>query len=81
MKDVQKNRIVTLKKISRDIVKEILDFGIKESQKIDIIYYMALELENHEATVEIANIAKKYLETVNNEEKENNIKESKILLT
>jgi RAB protein geranylgeranyltransferase component A len=81
MKDVLANKIVNLKKISRDIVKEIISFGVTEDQKIDIIYLISLELDNHNATKDIANIIKKYLTTINNEEKVNNIKESKILLT
>jgi hypothetical protein len=42
----------------RDIVKEVLDFGITEEQKINIIYLFSLELENRESMLELSNIAK-----------------------
>ena len=45
---------------SRDIVKEVLRFGVSESQKIDIIYFLSLELENRSALEEITKILKKY---------------------
>ena len=45
---------------SRDIVKEILRFGVSEEQKIDIIYFLTLELENRTAIEEITNKLKKF---------------------
>ena len=38
MKDVKLMRSARLKKESRDITKQILDFGVKEEQKLDIIF-------------------------------------------
>ena len=52
-------RDVTRIQESRDIVKKILDFGVSEAQKIDIIYFLSLELENRAALLEISNILKK----------------------
>ena len=45
---------------SRSIVKEILEFGVNESQKLDIIYFLSLELESRAALEEITKILKKY---------------------
>tara|TARA_Y100000310_G_C20470494_1_gene709772 strand:+ start:410 stop:637 length:228 start_codon:yes stop_codon:yes gene_type:complete len=42
----------------REIVKEILDFGICEKQKLQIIKLMALELENRDVMNEIISIVK-----------------------
>ena len=52
----------------RDIVKEIIKFGIDESQKIQLIKLLALELENN-------NQMKKIVNTLSNIE-ENNIDSS-----
>ena len=45
---------------SRNIVKEILRFGVNESHKLDIMYFLALELESRLALEEITKILKKY---------------------
>ena len=45
---------------SRDIVKEILNFGITEEQKLDVIYFLSLELENRDIILEISNLLKKF---------------------
>jgi len=42
----------------REIVKEILDFGICEKQKLQIIKLMALELENRDVMNEFIYIVK-----------------------
>ena len=52
----------------RNIVKEIVNFGIDESQKIQLIKLLALELENN-------NQMKKIVNTLSNIE-ENNIDSS-----
>jgi len=53
---------------SRQIAKQIIDFGVTENQKLDIIYEITLNLNNNDAMKEIANILKKYRETINKEE-------------
>ena len=69
------------KKISRDIVDEIINFGVTESQKFDIMFNLALTLENNSAIKEIANILKKYKTNINNDTEDNNIVEgNKIIL-
>tara|TARA_R100001163_G_C5011030_1_gene156940 strand:- start:416 stop:643 length:228 start_codon:yes stop_codon:yes gene_type:complete len=40
----------------REIVQEILNFGVNNSQKERIIYLLALELENRDMMVEISKI-------------------------
>lgn len=81
MKDIKLIRAAKLRKESRDIVKKILDFGVKEEQKIDIIFNLALTLENNAAMKEITEILKKFREAINSEEeKGNNDKSNKILV-
>jgi len=81
MKDIKLIRAAKLRKESRDIVKKILDFGVKEEQKIDILFNLALTLENNTAMKEITEILKKFRETINREEeKGNNDKSNKILV-
>ena len=81
MKDIKLIRAAKLRKESRDIVKKILDFGVKEEQKIDIIFNLALTLENNVAMKEITEILKKFREAINSEEeKGNNDKSNKILV-
>jgi len=71
-KDIQTNRTLRLKKQSRQITKEILDFGVTENQKLDIIHMISLTLENNDAMKDIANILKKYVDTINKESDDNN---------
>jgi len=53
----------------REIVNEILKFGVSEMQKLKIIKLLSLELENRNAMLEISSVAKEYL---NNEVSEKN---------
>ncbi|MAG26405.1 hypothetical protein CMI47_12720 [Candidatus Pacearchaeota archaeon] len=43
----------------RNIVKEIMDFGVSQRQIIEIINILALELENREQMISIRNATKK----------------------
>ena len=61
------------KQESRQIVKEIINFGVKEQQKYDIIFNLALTLENNNALKEITSVIKKYMTTINTESEEGNI--------
>ncbi|MAG26180.1 hypothetical protein CMI47_11515 [Candidatus Pacearchaeota archaeon] len=47
----------------REIVREILNFGVNEFQKIRIIQLLSLELENRDLMLKITNIVKKDDET------------------
>jgi len=42
-----------------DIVKEIMDFGVNQTQVLFIIYLLSLELEDHNAMLELSGLAKK----------------------
>ena len=62
------------KKESRSIVKEIINFGITEDQKYDIMFNLALTLENNTALKDITKELKKYITTINNDQEDNKIK-------
>jgi len=51
------NDILSIEK-SRNIVKEILDFGTSEKEKIKIIELLCLELEDTEVMKKVMNIIK-----------------------
>ena len=55
----QSEKDVTRLQVSRDIVKEILKFGVSEDQKLDVIYYLSLELENRASIVILTDALKK----------------------
>lgn len=79
-------KVINHKKESREIAKKILDFGVTDQQKIDIMINLALSLEDHEKVREIVNFLKKFSIVFNLEEKdakidnEGNSKPKKILL-
>ena len=52
----------------REIVREILDFGVDEMQKIKIIYLLSLELENRNLLEAISKVTDNVL---NSEESDN----------
>ena len=72
------------KQKSREIVQEIIKFGVAEEQKYDIIYGICLTLENNTALKEITSVLKNYREVINKEaEADNNsidINKPKIIL-
>ena len=82
MKDVKLIRSAKLRKESREIASRIIDFGVKEEQKIDIMFNLAITLENNTAMKEIVEILKKFRESINTEEEEDNNtnKSNKILV-
>lgn len=45
---------------SREIVKEIIKFGITEEQKIDVMFFLAIELEDRSILEEVVSVLKKY---------------------
>ena len=70
------------KQESRDIVKTIIDFGVDENQKIDIMYFLSLSLENNKNMKKITDFLKKYKNNINiNENKEDNIVKKPKLIT
>jgi hypothetical protein len=69
--------IALQKTASRSIVKEIETFGVTEAQKIDIMYFLALTLQNNENMQSICNFLKKFKKDINNVEEENIINKNK----
>ena len=69
---VKLEKLAREKQKSREIVSEILNFGVTEQQKYDIIHGICLSLENNSALKDIAEILKKYRETINKEEDADN---------
>ena len=82
MKDVKLIRSAKLRKESRDIAIKILEFGVKEEQKIDIMFNLAITLENNTAMKEIVETLKKFRESINTQEEDDNnsTKSNKILV-
>jgi hypothetical protein len=83
MKDVKLIQVAKRKQESRNIAKEILNFGVTEGQKIDIMFNIAISLEQNNAMKEITTILKKYQETINNEAEDDIVenKNKKVILT
>jgi hypothetical protein len=81
MKDVALRQITNRKKESRDIAKQVIDFGVTEDQKIDIMFNLALTLERQNAMKEITLILKKFRKEINNSEEENIIERRDKILT
>jgi hypothetical protein len=44
--------------IARQIVTEIMNFGVTQKQILQIIYLLSLEIEDREKSIAIANLAK-----------------------
>ena len=53
-KEIEVSKIVEC----REIVKRIIDYGVNENQKIKIIEFLSLELENRNNMLKIQNICK-----------------------
>lgn len=45
----------------REIVKEILNYGVSQFQILNIIHLLSLEIENRDAMLEIAQTTKNFL--------------------
>ena len=58
--------------LCREIVKEVIDFGVTEDQKLQVIYLLSLELENREKMLGIINLVK---------DQKQDLKENKKILT
>ena len=59
MKDIKKQKELKEKTICRDILKEILDFGISEYQKKFLIRLLAMELEDTNLMNSVINFIEK----------------------
>lgn len=81
MNDIKMLQIAKRKKESRDIVKQILDFGVTEEQKIDIMFNIALTIENNETMKEVTSTLKKFIENINkDEEVTNNSERARLII-
>ena len=74
MSDIKSSKLAKRKQESRDITREIISFGVAEDQKIDIMFNIAMTLENNNAMKEITTVLKNFLEKFNNNEEEDNNK-------
>jgi len=80
MSNVILEKEVKLKQQSRDISKTILDFGVTDSQKYDIMFLLALTLENHNEVQEVTSFLKKFKKTINNESEDTKIEDKPQLI-
>ncbi len=78
-KDAELNKLAKDKEVSRKIVSEILDFGVNEEQKLDIMYFIALTLINNKSLKDITKVLNEYREKLG-DKSENNKSKSKLLL-
>ena len=62
------------KKESREIAKKILEFGVTDSQKIDVMVSLAMSIEDNSVMKEITQFLKKYSITINKDDNSNTIK-------
>jgi len=60
---------------ARDIVSEILNFGVTQQQILRVAYLLSLELENREMMIDISTCIKEYVDDLG-EPKKNNIIET-----
>lgn len=60
----------------RNIVKDISEMGMDSFQKIKLIELLALELDNREHMMDLVNVARKILESIENKVDTKNSKRS-----
>ena len=83
-KTINKEKFVPDQAIARQIVSEILNFGVSQQQILSVCYLLSLELEDTEAMKKISTFLDKYLNKLadkENDEEENkeSIKENAII--
>ena len=66
-------KIINNRKKAREIVKEIVNFGVNDEQIIHIIYLLSLNLEDNEKMSKISQTIKKIEESINEEQEDDNI--------
>lgn len=76
----EKIKLANQKKESRDIVKTIIDFGVTEEQKLDIIYFLSLTLESNNKMKKICNLVDEFREQIGQDEVKQKEKNNKIIL-
>jgi len=50
--------------VAREIVSEVLNFGVSQQQILRVAYLLSLELENKDAMINISSCIKEYLESL-----------------
>tara|TARA_R100000030_G_scaffold90297_1_gene74898 strand:- start:112 stop:357 length:246 start_codon:yes stop_codon:yes gene_type:complete len=63
------------RKIAREITKTIIDYGVNDNQKLEIMHLLSLELESNDSMKEISKFLKKFTVKFNTKEQESNIEE------
>jgi hypothetical protein len=66
--DTESSKIFQERHQCREIIGEIMKFGVSENQKLRIIYLLSLELENNSLMKEIVSICKERLDDDSEEE-------------
>jgi hypothetical protein len=49
---------------AREVVSEILNFGVSQQQILHVAYLLSLELENRESMIDISTCIKKYMDSL-----------------
>tara|TARA_R110000782_G_scaffold152474_3_gene245071 strand:+ start:186 stop:455 length:270 start_codon:yes stop_codon:yes gene_type:complete len=83
MKENKKIIDVKEKQEARNISKTILEFGVTDNQKIDIMLNLAMTLEDNNAMKSIGSFLKNYVTKINNSKNDNKIvsKPNKIIIS
>ncbi len=55
--------------MSREIVSEILNFGVSQQQILRVAYLLSLELENREMMIDISGCIKKHMDSLGEPQK------------
>jgi len=55
--------------MSREIVAEILNFGVSQQQILRVAYLLSLELENREMMIDISGCIKKHMDSLGEPQK------------
>jgi hypothetical protein len=55
--------------MSREIVAEILNFGVSQQQILRVAYLLSLELENREMMIDISGCIKKHMDNLGEPQK------------
>lgn len=69
---VKLSKLAREKEEARNIVNEVIKFGVSDSQLYDIMLGLAMNIEDNNAMKDIAHVLKKYITKINNEENTDN---------
>ena len=71
-KNIKLIKLAKEKEEARNIVSEIIKYGVKDHQLYDILLGIAMHLEDNDAMKEISQCIKKYITKINNDENTDN---------